>query len=123
MNEVARYDELPEVSKSVIKFLIEKEFKWAEKCFDMEGEIKKPFERFFISFINQVLKGQKEITLTAPNTLTGVRGLIYFCNALDLIRYLIEVHEENNFVALTFKMNANAKSMHAARNVIARYEK
>lgn len=32
------------------------------------------------------------------------------------------MHEENNFVALTFKMNANAKSMHAARNVIARYE-
>lgn len=107
----------------MIKFLIEKEFKWAEKCFDMEGEIKKPFERFFASFINQVLKGQKEITLTAPNTLTGVRSLIYFSKALDLIRYLIEVHEESNVVALTFKMNANAKSMHAARNVIARYQK
>ena len=107
----------------MIKFLIEKEFKWAEKCFDREGEIKKPFERYFASFINQVLKGKKEITLRAPNTLTGVRGLIIFSNALDLIRYLIEVHEENNFVALTFKMNANAKSMHAARNVIARYKK
>lgn len=107
----------------MIKFLIEKEFKWVKKCFDSEGKIKKPFERYFASFINQVLKGKKEITLRAPNTLTGVRGLIYFCNALDLIRYLIEVHEENNFVALTFKMNANAKSMHAARNVIARYEK
>lgn len=107
----------------MIKFLIEKEFKWAEKCFDRKGEIKKPFERYFASFINQVLKGKKEITLRAPNTLIDVRGLIYFSNALDLIRYLIEVHEENNFVALTFKMNANAKSMHAARNVIARYEK
>lgn len=107
----------------MIKFLIEKEFKWAEKCFDMNGEIKKPFERYFASFIKQVLKGKKEITLRAPNTLTGVRGLIYFSNGLDLIRYLIEVHEENNFVALTFKMNANAKSMHAARNVIAKYEK
>lgn len=107
----------------MIRFLIKQQFAWAEKCFDMEGEIKKPFERFFASFINQVLKGQKEITLTAPNTLTGVRGLIYFCNALDLIRYLIEVHEKNNFVALTFKMNTNAKSMRAARNVIARYEK
>lgn len=104
----------------MIKFLIEKEFKWAEKCFDRKGEIKKPFERYFASFINQVLKGKKEITLRAPNTLTGVRGLIYFSNALDLIRYLIEVHEENNFVALTFKMNANAKSIHAARNVIVR---
>lgn len=107
----------------MIRFLIKQQFAWAEKCFDMEGEIKKPFERFFASFINQVSKGQKEITVTAPNTLTGVRGLIYFCNALDLIRYLIEVHEENNFVALTFKMNANAKSMRAARNVIARHEK
>lgn len=107
----------------MINSLIEKEFKWAEKCFDRKGEIKKPFERYFASFINQVLKGEKEITLRAPNTLNGVRGLIYFSNALDLIRYLIEVHEENNFVALTFKMNANAKSMHAARNVIARYEK
>lgn len=107
----------------MIRFLIKQQFAWAEKCFDMEGEIKKSFERFFASFISQVLKGQKEITLTAPNTLTGVRGLISFCNALDLIRYLIEVHEKNNFVALTFKMNANAKSMHAARNVIARYEK
>lgn len=107
----------------MIRFLIKQQFAWAEKCFDKEGEIKKSFERFFASFISQVLKGQKEITLTAPNTLIGVRGLIYFCNALDLIRYLIEVHEKNNFVALTFKMNANAKSMHAARNVIARYEK
>lgn len=106
----------------MIKFLIAKEFKWAEKCFDRKGEIKKPFERYFASFINQVLKGKKEITLRAPNTLIGVRGLIYFSNALDLIRYLIEVHEENNFVALTFKMNANAKSMHAARNVIGRYK-
>lgn len=107
----------------MIRFLIKQQFAWAEKCFDVDGEIKKPFERFFASFINQVLKGQKEITLTAPNTLTGVRGLIYFCKGLDLIRYLIEVHEEKNFVALTFKMNANAKSMHAARKVIARYEK
>ena len=107
----------------MIRFLIKQQFAWAEKCFDRAGKIKKPFEMFFASFINQVLKGQKEITLTAPNTLTGVRGLIYFCNALDLIRYLIEVHEENNFVALTFKMNANAKAMHAARNVIARYKK
>ena len=107
----------------MIRFLIKKQFSWAEKCFDRDGEIKKPFERYFASFINQVLKGKKEITLRAPNTLTGVRGLIYFSNALDLIRYLIEVHEENNFVALTFKMNANAKSMHAARNVIARYKK
>lgn len=107
----------------MIRFLIKQEFAWAEKCFDSEGEIKKPFERYFASFINQVLKGQKTITLSAPNTCTGVRGLIYFCNALDLIRYLIEVHEESNIVSLTFKMNANAKSMHAARNVIARYEK
>ena len=107
----------------MIKFLIEKEFKWAEKCFDSEGKIKKPFERYFSSFINQVLKGKKEITLRAPNTLTGVRSLIYFSNALDLIRYLIEVHEESNVVALTFKMNVNAKSMRGARNVIARYEK
>lgn len=107
----------------MIRFLIKQQFAWAEKCFDMEGEIKKPFERFFASFINQVLKGQKEITLTAPNTLTGMRSLIYFSNALDLIRYLIEVHEEKNVVTLTFKMNANAKSMHAARNVVARYEK
>ena len=106
----------------MIRFLIKQEFAWAEKCFDRDGEIKKPFERFFSSFINQELKGKKEITLTAPNTLTGVRGLIYFSNSLDLIRYLIEVHEANNFVVLTFKMNANAKSMHAARNVIARYE-
>lgn len=89
----------------------------------MNGEIKKPFEPYFASFINQVLKAQKKITLRAPNTLTGVRGLIYFSNALDLIRYLIEVHEESNFVALTFKINANAKSIRAARNVIARYEK
>lgn len=107
----------------MIKFLIEKEFKWAEKCFDREGKIKKPFERYFASFINQVLKGKKEITLRAPNTLTGVRSLIYFSNALDLIRYLIEVHEESNVVALTFKMNANAKSMRGARDVIAWYEK
>lgn len=107
----------------MIRFLIKQEFAWAEKCFDRKGEIKNPFERYFASFINQVLNGKKEITLRATNTLTGVRGLIYFSNALDLIRYLIEVHEENNFVALTFKMNANAKSMHAARNVIARYEK
>lgn len=107
----------------MIRFLIKQQFAWAVKCFDMKGEIKKPFERLFASFINQVLKGQKEITLRAPNTLTGVRSLIHFSNSLDLIRYLIEVHEENNFVALTFKMNANAKSMRAARNVIARYEK
>lgn len=107
----------------MIRFLIKQEFAWAVKCFDSEGEIKKPFERYFASFINQVLKGQKEITLTAPNTLTGVRSIIYFSKALDLIRYLIEVHEESNLVALTFKMNANAKSMHAARNVITRYEK
>ena len=107
----------------MIRFLIKQEFAWAKKCFDREGEIKKPFEPFFASFINQVLKGQKEITIRTPNTLTGVRSLIYFSKALDLIRYLIEVHEESNFVALTFKMNANAKSMHAARNVIARYKK
>jgi hypothetical protein len=107
----------------VIRFLIKQQFAFAEKCFDREGEIKKPFERYFASFINQVLKGQKTITLRAPNTLSGMRGLIYFSNALDLIRYLIEVHEESNIVALTFKMNANAKSMHAARNVLARYEK
>lgn len=107
----------------MIRFLIKQQFAWAEKCFDQNGEIKKPFERYFATFINQVLKGRKTITLRAPNTLTGVQGLIYFCNALDLIRYLIEVHEEKNIVALTFKMNANAKSMHAARNVIARYEK
>lgn len=105
----------------MIRFLIKQNFGYAEKCFDKEGEIKKPFERYFASFINQVLNGKKEITLRAPNTSTGVRSLIYFSNSLDLIRYLIEVHEENNFVALTFKMNANAKSMHAARNVIARY--
>lgn len=107
----------------MIRFLIKQQFFWAEKCFDRNGEIKKPFERYFASFINQVFKGQKEITLRAPNTLTGVRSLIYFSKGLDLIRYLIEVHEESNFVALTFKMNANAKSMHAARNVIARYAK
>lgn len=107
----------------MIRFLIKQEFAWAEKCFDRNGEIKKPFEPYFASFINQVLKGKKELTLRAPNTLTGVRSLIYFSNSLDLIRYLIEVHEENNFVALTFKMNANAKSMHAARNVIRSYEK
>lgn len=107
----------------MIRFLIKQQFAWAEKCFDRQGEIKKPFEPYFASFISQVLKGQKTITLRAPNSLTGVRGLIYFCNALDLIRYLIEVHEESNVVALTFKMNANAKSMHAARNVIERYGK
>lgn len=107
----------------MIRFLIKQNFAYAEKCFDKEGEIKKPFESFFASFITQVLKNQKEITLTAPNTLTGVRSLIYFSKSLDLIRYLIEVHEESNVVALTFKMNANAKSMHAARNVIARYKK
>lgn len=107
----------------MIRFLIKQQFAWANKCFDREGEIKKPFERFFASFINQVLKGQKEITLRAPNTLTGVRSIIYFSKALDLIRYLIEVHEEKNIVTLTFKMNANAKSIHAATNVIARYEK
>lgn len=107
----------------MIRFLIKQEFTWAVKCFDSEGEIKKPFERYFASFINQVFKGQKEITLTAPNTLTGVRSLIYFLKALDLIRYLTEVHEESNVVTLAFKMNGNAKSMHAARNVIARYQK
>lgn len=107
----------------MIRFLIKQQFAWAEKCFDKEGEIKKPFEPYFSSFINQVLKGKKEITLRAPNTLTGVQSLIYFSKSLDLIRYLIEVHEENNIVALTFKMNANAKSMHAARNVIEGYEK
>lgn len=105
----------------MIRFLIKKYFAYAEKCFDKEGEIKKPFEPYFASFITQVLNGKKEITLSAPNTLTGVRSLIYFSNSLDLIRYLIEVHEENNVVALTFKMNANAKSMHAAKNVIERY--
>lgn len=106
----------------MIRFLIKQQFAWAEKCFDREGEIKKTFEPFFASFINQVLNGEKEITLRAPNTLTGMRSLIYFSNSLDLIRYLIEVREESNGVALTFKMNANAKSMHAARNVITRYE-
>lgn len=104
----------------MIRSLIKQQFAWAEKCFDSEGEIKKPFERYFASFINQVLKGKKEITLRAPNTLTGVRSLIYFSKSLDLIKYLIEVHEESNVVALTFKMNANAKSMRAARNVIGR---
>lgn len=107
----------------MIRFLIKQEFAWAEKCFDRKGEIKKPFESFFASFINQILKSQKEIVLRAPNTLTGVRGLIYFSKALDLIRYLIEVHEESNVVSLTFKMNANAKAMRAARNVIARHAK
>lgn len=106
----------------MIRSLIKQEFAWAEKCFDRKGEIKNPFERYFASFINQVLKGKKEITLRTPNTLTGVGSLIYFSNSLDLIKYLIEFHEENNVVALTFKMNANAKSMHAARNVITRYE-
>lgn len=107
----------------MIRFLIKKYFAYAEKCFDKEGEIKKPFEPYFASFITQVLNGKKEIMLRAPNTVTGVRSLIYFSNALDLIRYLIEVHEESNVVTLTFKMNANAKSMHAAKNVIARYGK
>ena len=69
----------------MIRFLIKQNFAYAEKCFDRKGEIKKPFERYFASFINQVLKGKKEITLRAPNTLTGMRGLIYFSNALDLI--------------------------------------
>lgn len=105
----------------MIRFLIKKYFAYAEKCFDKEGEIKKPFEPYFASFITQVLKGKKEIMLRAPNTVTGVRSLIYFSNSLDLIRYLIEVHEESNVVTLTFKMNPNAKSMHAAKNVIARY--
>lgn len=105
----------------MIRFLIEEEFKWAEKCFDRHGLIKTPFESYFASFIGQVAKGQKIIILRAPNTLTGVRSLIYFSKGLDLIRYLIEVHEESNVVSLTFKMNANARSMHAARNVIARY--
>lgn len=62
----------------MIRFLIKQQFAWAEKCFDRNGEIKKPFERYFASFINQVLKGQKEITLSSPNTLIGVRGIIYF---------------------------------------------
>lgn len=105
----------------MIRFLIEEEFKWAEKCFDRQGLIKTPFESYFASFIGQVAKGQKIIILRAPNTLTGVRSLIYFSKGLDLIRYLIEVHEESNVVSLTFKMNANARSMHAARNVVARY--
>ena len=105
----------------MIRFLIKKYFAYAEKCFDKEGEIKKPFEPYFASFITQVLNGKKEIMLRAPNTVTGVRSLIYFSKSLDLIRYLIEVHEESNVVTLTFKMNPNAKSMHAARNVIERY--
>lgn len=105
----------------MIRFLIKKYFAYAEKCFDKEGEIKKPFEPYFASFITQVLNGKKEIMLRAPNTVTGVRSLIYFSKSLDLIRYLIEVHEESNVVTLTFKMNTNAKSMHAAKNVIARY--
>lgn len=107
----------------MIRFLIKQQFAWAEKCFDKEGEIKKPFEPYFASFITQVLNGKKEITLRAPNTLTGVRSLIYFSKALDLIRYLIEVHEESNVVDLKFKMNANAKAMHAAKGVLERYEK
>lgn len=107
----------------MIRFLIKQQFDWAEKCFNKDGEIKKPLETYFASFINQVAKGQKKITLRTPNTLTEVRSLIYFSNALDLIRYLIEVHEESNIVELTFKMNANAKSMHAARNVISRLKK
>lgn len=105
----------------MIRFLIKKYFAYAEKCFDKEGEIKKPFEPYFASFITQVLNGKKEIMLRAPNTVTGVRSLIYFSKSLDLIRYLIEVHEEIDVVTLTFKMNPNAKSMHAAKNVIARY--
>lgn len=107
----------------MIRFLIKQKFAWAEKCFNREGEIKKPFEPYFASFVNQVSKGQKNIILRSANTLTGVRSLIYFSKSLDLIRYLIAVHEESNVVALTFKMNANAKSMQAARNVIARCEK
>ena len=107
----------------MIRFLIKQNFAYSKKCFDKEGEIKKPFEPYFASFITQVLNGKKEIILRTPNTLTGVHSLIYFSKALDLIRYLIEVHEESNVVALTFKMNANAKSMHAAKNVIARYGK
>lgn len=107
----------------MIRFLIKQEFSWAEKCFTKKGEIKKPFEPYFASFINQVWKGQKTIKLRAPNTLTGVRSLIYFSKYLDLIRYLVEVHENFNFVVLTFKINVNAKSMHAARNVLDRYEK
>lgn len=43
----------------MIRFLIKQQFAWAEKCFDMNGEIKKPFEPYFASFINQVLKAQK----------------------------------------------------------------
>lgn len=105
----------------MIRFLIKQNFAYAEKCFDKEGEIKKPFEPYFASFITQVLNGKKEIMLSTPNNLTGVRSLIYFSKSLDLIRYLIEVHEESDVVTLTFKMNANAKSMHAAKNVIARY--
>lgn len=105
----------------MIRFLIKKYFAYAEKCFDKEGEIKKPFEPYFASFITQVLNGKKEIMLRAPNTVTGVRSLIYFSKSLDLIRYLIEVHEEIDVVTLTFKMNPNAKSMHAAKNVIERY--
>ena len=107
----------------MIRFLIKQQFSWAEKCFNKDGEIKIPLEPYFASFINQVSKGQKNIILRSANTLTGVRSLIYFSKALDLIRYLIEVHEENNVVSLEFKMNANAKSMNAARNVIARLKK
>lgn len=44
----------------MIRFLIKQQFAWAEKCFDMNGEIKKPFEPYFASFINQVLKDQKK---------------------------------------------------------------
>lgn len=43
----------------MIRFLIKQQFAWADKCFDRDGEIKKSFERFFASFINQVLKGKK----------------------------------------------------------------
>ena len=56
----------------MIRFLIKQQFAWAEKCFDRQGLIKTPFEGYFASFIGQVAKGQKEITLRAPNTLTGV---------------------------------------------------
>lgn len=44
----------------MIRFLIKQQFAWAEKCFDREGEIKKPFEPYFASFINQVLMVKKK---------------------------------------------------------------
>lgn len=44
----------------MIRFLIKQQFAWAEKCFDSDGEIKKPFERYFASFINQVLMVKKK---------------------------------------------------------------